>query len=142
MAELVVYNHCQITLVHVRLDGKVLIAKNRITVQIILVEATVDVFPPDMLTVANVMKVLMVLTVKLIKMNVINGIFARIMVNVSIPTDLTSVYVNKIILGGIVKLGFSLVIQTHAKIMENATPLMIIHFNVVVLKVLLENDVK
>ena len=118
MAELVVYNHCQITLVHVRLDGKVnidnflyllfstttstyitlflkkqvLIAKNRITVQIILVEATVDVFPPDMLTVANVMKVLMVLTVKLIKMNVINGIFARIMVNVSIPTDLTSKY--------------------------------------------------
>lgn len=60
--------------------------------QIILVEATVDVFPPDMLTVANVMKVLMVLTVKLIKMNVINGIFARIMVNVSIPTDLTSKY--------------------------------------------------
>ena len=118
MAELVVYNHCQITLVHVRLDGKVnidnslyllfstttstyitlflkkqvFIAKNRITVQIILVEATVDVFPPDMLTVANVMKVLMVLTVKLIKMNVINGIFARIMVNVSIPTDLTSKY--------------------------------------------------
>jgi hypothetical protein len=92
MAELVVYNHCQITLVHVRLDGKVLIAKNRITVQIILVEATVDVFPPDMLTVANVMKVLMVLTVKLIKMNVINGIFARIMVNVSIPTDLISKY--------------------------------------------------
>ena len=49
------------------------------------------------------------------------------------------VYVNKIILGGIVKRGFSLVIQTHAKIMENATPLMIIHFNVVVLKVRLLN---
>ena len=37
------------------------------------------------------------------------------------------------------KRGFSLVIQTHAKIMENATPLMIIHFNVVVLKVRLLN---
>lgn len=142
MAELVVYNHFQITLVHVPLGGKVLIAKNKITAQIILVEATADVFPPDMLTVANAMKVLMVPTVKLTKMNVINGTFAKIMVNVLIPTDRTSVYVNKIILGGIVKRDFTLVIQPHAKIMENVTPLMIIIFNVLVLKDLLENDVK
>ena len=53
-------------------------------------EATADVFPPDMLTVANAMKVSMDPTVKLTKMNVINGTFAKIMVNVSIPTDHTS----------------------------------------------------